>query len=138
MYDVRCGCLTYKYSLIAVILVPIICTLSMSLLVSLASQQSLQQSITRFRFSHDVLRRRVFGEFRRERLRDYLNENCHRCGSATGWATEETWTESTVFVVFIFILFLEHKAFPRCKNVPGTKQCTHTQLYPTFFTYIYI
>jgi len=37
MNDVQCGCLTYKYSLIAVILVPIICTLSMSLLVSLAS-----------------------------------------------------------------------------------------------------
>lgn len=61
MNDVQCGCLTYKYSLIAVILVPIICTLSMSLLVSLAS--TVPTTINnRFRFNHDVLRRRVFGE----------------------------------------------------------------------------
>lgn len=65
MNDVQCGCLTYKYSLIAVILVPIICTLSMSLLVSLAS--TVPTTINnRFRFSHDVLRRRVFGEFQRD------------------------------------------------------------------------
>lgn len=55
MNDVQCGCLTYKYSLIAVILVPIICTLSMSLLVSLA--WTVPTTINnRFRFSHDVLR----------------------------------------------------------------------------------
>lgn len=57
MNDVQCGCLTYKYSLIAVILVPIICTLSMSLLVSLASTVPTTVN-NRFRFSHDVLRRR--------------------------------------------------------------------------------
>lgn len=65
MNDVQWGCLTYKYSLIAVILVPIICTLSMSLLVSLASTVPTTVN-NRFRFSHDVLRRRVFGEFQRE------------------------------------------------------------------------
>lgn len=41
-------CLTYKYSLIAVILVPIICTLSMSLLVPLASVPTTINNSVRF------------------------------------------------------------------------------------------
>lgn len=65
MNGVQCGCLTYKYSLIAVILVLIICTLSMSLLVSLASTVPTTVN-NRFRFSHDVLRRRILGEFQRD------------------------------------------------------------------------
>lgn len=78
--------------------------------------------------------RRVSASFG-ERLRDYLNENCHRCGSATGWATEETWTESTVFVVFIFIFILRTQSCPTLWKMFLGLNNAHTQLYLTFYIY---
>lgn len=58
--------LTYKYSLIAEILVPIICTLSMSLSLC-PSLESLQQSITTKDFSYSHSRRRHHGQSEKNR-----------------------------------------------------------------------
>lgn len=119
-------CLTYKYSLIAVILVPIICTLSMSLLVPLASvPTTINNSV---RFSVELL-----SNFRTSFIISYyysciiiiiqqeLDRNCttakrelKRRRNTAGRATKETWTES---ILFIFILFFFLSRFvPYLKN----------------------
>lgn len=101
--DVQCGCLTYKYSLIAVILVPIICTLSMSLLVSLASTVPTTVN-NRFRFSHDVLRCRSSASY--SRIAKLLSNNVppwqhDRLSDRRNMDREQ-------FVVLVFFLAILH------------------------------
>lgn len=98
--------LTYKYSLIAVILVPIICTLSMSLLVPLASVPTTINNSVRFSVEHELSRCCFiiffFSFVLSERASEWIAQNCqarmyHADRSTAGRATKETWTESILY-----------------------------------------